>query len=315
MGRTLVMVSSKRFFVRGRFLFAFALLVFCVVLLSGFVRVVQALEVNAHRMALGIRSDGTPIEGNIYLRGGWAHAQFSTEDGEAYVWMNITFDRRMATKAEWRFPNGSIYQVSQKTCEEGSHHVWFFIRIKDHSPAEALGLWKVEVFAENNALFTEEFVISQAPTFPWDRTLRIAAGVVAAVAAPTLLVFLKMKKPPPKLSFALALIGGLMISISGFFRGALGGEIYVYSTAIAMAILVYGIIAALILGIAISISALTRRRVVVLILSAISFLYLIFIYYGLMQRADSRLYVVPLILAVTGSVFGILSGLLKKAKT
>jgi len=313
-GRTPVMVASERLSFRECFLSGAVVLVFSVVLLSSFVHVAQALEVNAHRMAIGIRSDGTHIEGNIYWKGGWSHAQFSTEDEEAYVWMNVTLDERMTVTAQWRFPNGSIYQVDEKTRDEGSHYVWFSINIKDYPPTKVLGMWEVEVFADGTPLFTEEFIISQAPTFPWTTILRITGLVVAAIAAPILLVFSRMKRPPPKLSFALSLVGGLMIAISGFFRGALGGEMYVYSTAGTMFILVFGIIPALFLGTAISISALTRRRVVVLSLSAICLLYFMFIYYTLMSD-DPRLYVLPFLLAITGSACSILGGLLIRRKT
>jgi hypothetical protein len=309
------MVASERLSFRGCFLSGAVVLVFSVVLLSSFVHVAQAIEVNSHTMALGISSDDTPLgQGVIYPRGGYYRAQFYSQDEEAYVWMNVTLDERMTIKAQWRFPNGSIYLVDEKTRDKNSRYVWFSINIKEYPPAQFLGKWEVEVFADGTPLFTEEFIISQAPTFPWTTTLNMVGLVVAAIATPILLVFSKMKRPPPKLSFALSLVGGLMIAISGFFRGALGGEMYVYSTAGAMFILVFGIIPALFLGTAISISALTRRRVVVLSLSAICLLYFMFIYYTLMSD-DPRLYVLPFLLAITGSACSILGGLLIRRKT
>lgn len=305
------MVASERLSFRECFLSGAVVLVFSVVLLSSFVHVASA-SVNSHTLAIGIRSDGTPIVAD-YWKGGWTYAVFSTEDEEAYVWMNVTLDERMNITARWYFPDGAIYRVDKKTCEEGRHYVWFSISIKGYPPAQSLGMWEAEVIADGTYLFTEEFSISQAPTYPWNTTLTMAGVVVLAIGTPILLVFFGMKKPPTKLGFALSLVGGLMIAISGFFRGALGGEIYVYSTAGAMFILVFGIIPALFLGTAISISALTRRRVVVLSLSAICLLYFMFIYYTLMSD-DPRLYVLPFLLAITGSACSILGGLLIRRK-
>ena len=193
---------------RDRFFFAVVALVLTGALSNSFVHVAQALGANAHSMALGINPDGTPIIGNIYLKGGWSQAQFSTEDEKAYVWMNVTLDERMTITVQWRFPNSSIYQVDEKTLDEGSPTVWFFINIKNYPPAHVLGRWKAEVLAQQNLLFTEEFVIAQAPTFPWNTILTITGIIVFAIAAPTVLVFLRMQKPPPKSSFALSLLGG-----------------------------------------------------------------------------------------------------------
>jgi len=271
-------------------------------------------QVNAHRMALSISSDGRPVEGNIYLKGGWFSAQFSTEDQKAYVWMNVTLDRRETIIAQWCFPNGSIYQVDEETRNDGLHCVWFSINIRGYPPAHVHGMWDVKVFADGTPLFTEKFSISQAPTFPWATNLTMAGTVVVLIAILVFLIFSRMEKPPPKISFALSLVGGLMIAISGFFRGALGGEMYVYGSAFAMFILVFGIIAPLFLGIAISISALTRKRVVALILPEISLIYFLLIYRTLMSD-DASLYVVPFVLAIVGSICSILGDLLVRRKT
>jgi len=171
----------------------------------------------------------------------------------------------------------------------------------------------VKVFADGTPLFTEEFDISQAPTYPWNTVLTMAGVVVLAIATPTLWVFFGMKKPPPKLGFALSLVGGLMIAISGFFRGALGGSTIVLSTASFMAMTIYYLIAPLFPGIAISISAAKRKGVAVLVFSVISLFYFMYIYYMLMSD-DPRLYILPLILAVAGSVCSILGGLLIRRK-
>jgi hypothetical protein len=280
--------------------------------LSGsFVQEAQALKVNDHSMAIGITQYGLPIYKIAWLGPGVPN--FSTEDEEAYVWMNVTLDERTTITAQWRFPNGSIYQVDQKTRDEGSHNVWFSINIRGYPAAHVLGNWEVEVFADGTPMFTEEFIISPAPTFPWTTILGIAGVVVAAIATPILLVFSRMKKPPPKVSFALSLVGGLMIAISGFFRGALGGETSVYGLAFAMGIIV-GIILALILGTAISISALARRRILLLILSLFSLYYFTSMYYPRMSE-DPRLYFLPLFLAIAGSVCSILGGLLITRKS
>ena len=300
---------------KGRFFFAVVALAFTGVLLSSFVYGAQALGVNAHSMALGINPDGTPIVGNIYLKGGWVQAQFSTEDEKAYVWMNLTLDERMTITVQWRFPNSSMYQIDEKPLDKGSHTVWFFINIKNYPPAHVLsGAWKVEILAEQNHLFTEEFVITQAPTFQWTSTLTLVGMLVFAIAAPTLLVFSRMQKPPSKSSFALSLLGGLMIAISGFFRGALGGETYVFSTAGAMFILIFLLIVPIFLGATISISTLTRRRALVLFFSISSLIYSVWMYIAPVSE-DVRLWVLPFTLAVTGSICGILSGLLIKRKT
>lgn len=290
-------------------------LVLTVALSNSFVHVAQALAVNTHSMALGINPDGTPIIGNIYLKGGWVRAQFSTEDEKAYVWMNVTLDERTAITVQWRFPNSSIYQVDEKTLDKGSPTVWFFINIKNHPPAHVLsGAWKAEVLARQNPLFTEEFVIAQAPTFQWNTILTIAGIIVVAIAAPTVLVFLRMQKPPPKSSFALSLLGGLMIAISGFFRGALGGETYVFDYAAAMFILIFLFFVPVFLGAAISVSTLTRMRALVLVLSIGNLIYSV-LFYGSPTSEDVRLWVLPFTLTVTGSVSGILGGLLIRRKT
>jgi hypothetical protein len=69
-------------------------------------------------------------------------------------------------------------------------------------------MWEVKVFADGTPLFTEEFHINQPPPFPWTTILTMAGIVVAVIASPILLVFFGTKKPPPKLGFALSLVGG-----------------------------------------------------------------------------------------------------------
>jgi len=265
-------------------------------------------------MAIGINPDGTPI----YVKGFWPMgAKFSAEDEEAYVWMNITLDERMNITAQWCFPNGSIYQVDEKTRDEGTHYVWFSVSIKDylHACMSACGAawWEVKVFADGTSLFTTPFFIDQPPPFPWATTLTMAGVVVLAIATPTLWVFFGMKKPPPKLGFALSLVGGLMIAISGFFRGALGGSMYILSSGAAVVMVLFYIIAPLFPGIAISISAVKRKGVAVLVFSVFSLFYFMYMYYILMSD-DPRLYILPLILAVAGSVSSILGGLLIRRK-
>lgn len=308
-----MMVGSERLSLAGCLFFGLAVLMLFVASSSNFFRVAQATNVNSHTMALDISPEGTPIMGNIYFKGGWSHAQFTTQDEEAYVWMNLTLDERMAITAQWLFPNGSIYEVDEETCDEGLRCVWFSIGIRDSTPAHILGKWKIEVFANATPLFTDEFFISQAPTYPWTTTFGTAGLVVIVISGPILLVFSRMKRPPPRLGFILSLVGGMMIAISGFFRGALGGEMYVYSYAFAMVIVIFGMIPAIFLGAAIPISALTRRRVLVLILSVISLFYFMYIYYIFMSD-DPHLYILPFILAITGSLCGILSGLLIRRK-
>lgn len=105
-----------------------------------------------------------------------------------------------------------------------------------------------------------------------------------------------------------------MIAISGFFRGALGGELYVYSSAFAMVIVIFGMVPAIFLGAAISVIALTRRRVLVLIVSVISLFYFIYIYYMFMFD-DPYLYILSFILAIAGSLCSILGGLLIRRET
>lgn len=315
--RTPMTAASERVIVRGCFLFGAVVLVLSVVLSSSFVHVASAsASVNRHSMAIGISSDGTPIYDNIYWKGGWIIAEFSTEDEEAYVRMNITLDERMTIAAQWRFPNGSIYQMDEKTRDEGTHNVWFSISIKGYPPAQFLGRWEAEVFADGTPLFTEEFRISQAPTYPWNTILTMAGVAVLAIATPILWVFFGMKKPPPKLGFALSLVGGLMIAICGFFRGALGGSTYVMGTGAAVVTVFFYFIVPIFPGIAISISAVKRKGVAVLVFSCLV-LSVISIYYvnTLMQGSDVRLNILPLILAVAGSVCGILGGLLIRRKT
>jgi len=313
-------VASERAVIRGCFLFGAVVLVLSVVFSSSFVHVAQAIEVNSHTMALGISSDGTPLgQGVIYPRGGYYRAQFYSQDEEAYVWMNITLDERMTIAAQWCFPNGSIYQVDEKTRDEGTHNVWFSVNIKDYLQACMCAReWNhmVKVFADGTPLFTEQFDISQAPTYPWNTILTMAGVVVAVIASPILLVFFGMKKPPPKLGFALSLVGGLMIAICGFFRGALGGSTYVMGTGAAMATAFFYFIVPLFPGIAISISAVKRKGVAVFVFSVLV-LSVISIYYvnTLMQGFDVRLDILPMIIAVVGSVCGILGGLLIRRKT
>jgi len=308
--RTPVTAASERAIVRGCFLFGAVVLALSVALSNSFIHVAKALEVNGHCMAIGINSDGTPIE----VRGGWPMmgVKFSAEDEEAYVWMNVTLDERMNITAQWCFKNGSIYRVDEKTRDEGSHHVWFSVSIKDFMHAAAL--WEVKVFADGTPMFTEQFYIDQPPPFPWTTTLTMVGVVVAVIASPILLFFSRMKKPPSKLGFALSLVGGLMIAISGFFRGALGGSTYAFGLGGIMTVL-FIIIAPFFPGIAISISAVKRKGVAVLVLSVLV-LSVISIYYvnTLMQGSDMRLYILPLILAVAGSVCCILGGLLIRRK-
>ena len=305
--------ASERAIVRGCFLFGAVVLVLSVVFSSSFVHVASAsASVNSHSMAIGINPDGTPISARMWPGAPWPY--FWTKDEEAYVWMDITLDERMNITAQWCFPNGSIYQVDEKTCDEGSQYVWFSISIKDHPPAQVPRVWEVKVFADDTSLFTKEFDIDQMPTFPWTTNLTIAGVVVTAIAAPILVVFSKRKRPTPKLSFVLSLVGGLMVAISGFFRGALGGSMYILSSGAAVVIIFFYIIIALFLGTAISISALSRKGVAALVLSVFSLFYFMYIYYMLMSD-DPRLYILPLILAVAGSVSSILGGLLIRRKT
>jgi len=300
---------------RGRFFFVVVSLVLTGALSNSFVHVAQALGVYAHSMALGINPDGTPIIGNIYLKGGWSQAQFSTEDEKAYVWMNLTLDERTTITVQWSFPNSSIYQVDEKILDEGSPTVWFFINIKNYPPAHVLsGGWTVEVLAQQVLLFTEEFVIAEAQTFPWTSTLALVGILVFAIAALTLLIFSNMQKTPSKSSFALSLLGGLLIAISGFFRGALGGETYVFAYAEAMFILIFLSFVPVFLGAAISLSTLTRRRALVLFFSMSNLIYSMLFYSGSVSE-DMRIWVLPFALTVTGSVCGILSGLLIRRKT
>jgi len=112
----------------------------------------------------------------------------------------------------------------------------------------------------------------------------------------------------------LSVVGGLMIIISGFSRGALGGNISVYGYAEAMFILFFGIILGVLLGITILVSALAKKRIVVIILSAISLFYFPLIYQSLIYD-DVHLYVLPILLAVIGSICGILGGIMIGRKT
>jgi hypothetical protein len=308
-----VTVALKRFSFKGCYL-AGAIVLVLSVFSSALVYEVTALEVRNHTMAIGISPQGMPLYDNIYLKGGWYKAEFSTEDERAYVWMNVTLDKRMTITAQWHFPNGSMYQTNETIYGEGLRYVWFFINIRNYPPAHALGMWEVKILADDTSLFNEKFAISQAPTFPWTTILEIVGLLVTAISAPLSLAFLRMKKPPPKLSFALSLVGGIMIAVSGFFRGALGGEMFIYSTAAAMGIL-YGVAITLFLGIAISVSVLTRRRIVILALSAISLLYAMLFFNSFMQGTDIRLYFLPLALTITGIICSILGGLLIKRET
>ena len=310
--------ASERAVVRGCFLFGAVVLVLSVVFSSSFVHVASAsASVNSHSIATGISPDGTPIRVTRF----WPPDRllFSAEDEEAYVWMNITLDERMTIAAQWCFPNDSIYLVDEKTRDEGTHNVWFSVNIKDYLQACMCAReWNhmVKVFADGTPLFTEQFDISQAPTYPWNTILTMAGVVVAVIASPILLVFFGMKKPPPKLGFALSLVGGLMIAICGFFRGALGGSTYVMGTGAAMATAFFYFIVPLFPGIAISISAVKRKGVAVFVFSVLV-LSVISIYYvnTLMQGFDVRLDILPMIIAVVGSVCGILGGLLIRRKT
>ena len=82
---------------------------------GGFVHAAQTLNVTNHSMAIGITPYGMPISKIAW--GGLAY-DFSTEDEEAYVWIyNITLDERTTITAQWRFPNGSIYIVNEKTLD------------------------------------------------------------------------------------------------------------------------------------------------------------------------------------------------------
>jgi len=312
--------ASERAVVRGCFLFGAVVLVLSVVFSSSFVHVASAsASVNSHSMATGINSDGTPI----YVTRFWPPDRllFSAEDEEAYVWMNITLDERMTIAAQWYFPNGSIYQVDEKTRDEGTHKVWFSVNIKDILHAcrcarDWADSWEVKVFADGTPLFTRQFCINQPAPFPWNTILTMAGVVVLAIATPTLFVFFGMKKPPHKLGFALSLVGGLMIAISGFFRGALGGSTMVLGTGAAVGTAISYFIAPLFPGIAISISAVKRKGVATIVFSVLV-LSVISIYYVnmLMQGFDVRLNILPLILAVAGSVCSILGGLLIRRKT
>jgi len=111
----------------------------------------------------------------------------------------------------------------------------------------------------------------------------------------------------------LPLIGGLMIAISGFSRGALGGNVSVYGYAEAMFILFFSIIPGVLSGATILFSALARKRIVVIVLSAISLFYFPLIYQSLIYD-DVRLYVPPIILSISGSICGIVGGLLIQKK-
>lgn len=309
-----VVDSARLSLMRCLFYGLLLLLTFCFFTLTSFIHAAQALEVKGHTMALGINSDGMPLgQGTIYPRGGYYKAEFWTEDKEAYVWMNITLDKGTTIVAQWRFPNSSLYQTKEKTVNTGSQMVWFSINIKDAPPMRVPGMWKVDVSAENNLLFTEEFAIAQAPTYPWETTLKLTGAVAVMIAAPLLLIFATMKNQPPKLGFALSLIGGLTIAVSGFFRGALGGELYIISGAMSLAILIFGILAGTILGAVISLSALTRRWMIVIILSVFSLVYFVWIY-SVWMSEDPRLYVLPLVLVIVGSVCSILGGLLTRRK-
>jgi len=104
-----------------------------------------------------------------------------------------------------------------------------------------------------------------------------------------------------------------MITISWAFRGALGGETAVYSSAFAIFLLAFLAFPSLLLGIAILISAQFGRRTPILILSSISLIYFAFIYSALLP-SDLRLYVVPFVLAITGSTCNILGVLLIRRK-
>jgi len=285
-----------------------------VALLGSFVQRAEALQVHDHYMALSVNSDGTPNAGNLYMKGGWAHAGFSTQDEEAYVWMNATLDEQANIIAQWCFPNGSIYHQDEKTVNEGLHLVWFSISIKNHPPANVPGMWKVEVFAKNTPLFTEEFIISKESTYPWSQVLSITGLVVAVIAGLGLLVFLRMKRPPPKPSFVLSLVGGLLIAGSAFFRGALGGEAYVYSSAFAVFLLAFLVMPSVLLGIAILVGVQVGKGTPIIVLSIISLVYFAFIYGALISGGGALLYALPFALAIGGGVCALLGGFLIRRK-
>jgi hypothetical protein len=104
------------------------------------------------------------------------------------------------------------------------------------------------------------------------------------------------------IGFFLSLVGGLIIMISGFSE-----RLYAYRYAIGMFNLFFGIIPALLFGTAILVCVLTKKRIATVILSVISLLYLSLIYQSFLYSDGS---VLPLLLAVIGSVCGILGGVM-----
>jgi FtsH-binding integral membrane protein len=108
-------------------------------------------------------------------------------------------------------------------------------------------------------------------------------------------------------SLLLSLVGGLMITFSGFSQG-----FYAQRYAIGMFIMFFGIVPGLLLGITILLCTLARKRITVVILSLISLLYLSWIYGSLLYGDGNFL---PLLLVATGGISGTLGGIMTEKRT
>lgn len=103
----------------------------------------------------------------------------------------------------------------------------------------------------------------------------------------------------------LSLLGGLIIVFSGILTGLIGWGAYRF--AIAMFLVVFSSVPQLAFGILVSISAIARRRVVILTSSVISLFWFLFF---AITYVDWASYLLACLVGIVGGILGIFGGLL-----
>lgn len=133
---------------------------------------------------------------------------FLTSDEEARLWLHFTnVHRSHEVTADWYDPDGEYYSTTTSTIEQPpqgnyyeNYHVLLHMPIKDEEAAEKLGTWNVEVYLDDEQLFSTTFEIKSAREGEgWEALLGLLFLVILIGTPLYLLKRWKSKKEKKKL--------------------------------------------------------------------------------------------------------------------